>query len=144
MIWFFIRRVLFFLFSSSDFSQWPLPILESDAQPIPDIHIESTKNQLDELTKQLQPIQQIILSFRPRQKPSFVYYIPDFGDNEDVDIDDADDNEIKSTAAVEDIEGQQLLSDKLYQIFDQSISYSYRKKEKSSCLLFRSSQLDNY
>ena len=121
----FYSKSSFFLFSSSDFSQWPLPILESDVQPAPDIHIESTKNQLDELTKKLQLIQQIIHSFRPRQKPSFVYYIPDFGDEEDVDIDDADDNEIKSTAEVEDIDGQQSLSDKLYQIFDQSISYSY-------------------
>lgn len=140
-----IERV-FFLLSSSDFSQWPLPSLDSDAHLSPDMHMESTKNQLNELTKKLQPIQQIILSFRPRQKPSFVYYIPDFGDDdeEDVDIDEADDNEIKSMAEVEDIDGQESLSDKLYQIFDQSnILFISRKRRKTNPLFLSLDQVSS-
>lgn len=91
-----------------------------------DIYTESTKNQLNELKKKLQPIQQIILSFRPRQKPSFGYYIPDFGDEEDVQTNDSDDDGggggggVKPNAETYDTDGQQPLSDKLYQIFDQS------------------------
>ena len=108
---------------SRDFSQWPLPSHELDTPVVSDIYIEPTKNQLNELKKKLQPIQQIILSFRPRQKP-IGYYIPDFDEEEDVQINDSDEQEIKSIAEVDDTNSAQLLSDKLYQIFDQSIIHT--------------------
>ena len=107
------------LFSSEirNFTQWPLPAISGSASS--HIDAEMTRNQLNELKKKLTPVQQMILSLRPRKKLSLIEYIPDF-EAYDNDI-NTNDNDIQSPATfVEAYENdnQGSLSERLYNEID--------------------------
>ncbi len=121
-----------FFFICRDFSQWPLPTIESDSNTILNSYIESTENQINDLKKKLEPIQQIILSFRPKKKFSDDFYVPNFDyDDDDDDDDDINDNndEIISTDETYENNNQGSLSEKLYEEFDKTSTgiYIYTK-----------------
>lgn len=81
---------------------------------------ELTRNQLDDLKKKLIPVQQIILSLKPKKKYSLIEYIPDFGAyDEDLDMNN---DQISPPLVPEtyDNEMQDSLSDRLYKELDGS------------------------
>jgi hypothetical protein len=106
--------------------QWPLPSIPQSTLNINDA--ELTRNQLDELKKKMTPIQQMIISLRPKKKYSLVEYIPDFESYND-DFNTNDDVSIQSSAFIEtyddDIQGS--LSERLYKEIDEQNTriYSY-------------------
>lgn len=81
---------------------------------------ELTRNQLDDLKKKLTPVQQIILSLKPKKKYSLIEYIPDFGAyDQDMDLNN---DQMPAPLAPEtyDNEMQDSLSDRLYKELDGS------------------------
>ena len=86
---------------------------------------ELTRNQLDDLKKKLTPVQQIILSLRPKKKYSLIEYIPDFeAYDQDANINN---DQIPSPFASEtyDNEMEDSLSDRLYKELDGSTAGNY-------------------
>ncbi|CAF1392447.1 unnamed protein product [Rotaria sordida] len=100
-----------------NFMQWPLPPLESSLQITSNLTAQLTHNQLDELKKKMTPIQQMIISLRPRKKISLAEYIPDFEYDNEIDIND---NDIQSSSLYEtyDSENQGSLSEQIYKEID--------------------------
>jgi hypothetical protein len=86
---------------------------------------ELTHNQLDDLRKKMAPIQQIILSLRPKKKYSIMEYIPDF-ESYDTDIDINDDHsqsQIVSETYDNDIPDS--LTEQIYRKLDGSTTRIY-------------------
>lgn len=98
---------------------------------------ELTRNQLDDLKKKLTPVQQIILSLRPKEKYSLIGYIPDF-EAYDQDI-NTNNDQISSPFASEtyDNEMEDSLSDRLYKELDGSTISNYFHIHSSFFLSFR-------
>jgi hypothetical protein len=80
---------------------------------------ESTQNQIDDLEKKMTPIQQMIISLRPRKKFSLMDYLPDFDYDNEINLND-NDNQF-SSAGIETYENdnQESFSDKLFKQFDE-------------------------
>ncbi|CAF3419703.1 unnamed protein product [Rotaria socialis] len=102
-----------------DLIQWPLPTLDSSLQITSNLVVESTRNQLDELKKKLTPVQQIIVSLRPKKKMSLYEYLPDFEVDGDV-VDSSNEGDIQppSLPEIYETEHQESLSEKLYNEID--------------------------
>ncbi|CAF4760313.1 unnamed protein product, partial [Rotaria socialis] len=109
-----------------DLIQWPLPTLDSSLQITSNLVVESTRNQLDELKKKLTPVQQIIVSLRPKKKMSLYEYLPDFEVDGDV-VDSSNEGDIQppSLPEIYETEHQESLSEKLYNEIDAQTTRMY-------------------
>jgi hypothetical protein len=83
------------------------------------MNTELTRNQLDELKKKITPVQQMIVSLRPKKKFSLIEYIPDF-ESYDNDLNTNDNDPQSASAYVEtyENENQGSLSERLYNEID--------------------------
>ncbi len=107
------------MLSYRDFTQWPLPSLESSSPITSNRNVELARNQVEELKKKMAPIQQMIISLQPKKKVGLIGYIPNFDDYEH--DDNANDNDtqlaISSIETYENVE-QESLSQRLYNEID--------------------------
>ncbi|CAF1103955.1 unnamed protein product [Adineta steineri] len=102
--------------------QWPLESIPQST--INTNNIELTRNQLDDLKKKMIPIQQMIISLRPKEKnPLLIEHLPDFGSYDD-DVDDGNimnDIDTQSSLFIEtyDNDLQESLSERIYKEIDE-------------------------
>lgn len=97
------------------------------------LNAELIRNQLNELKKKINPVQQMIISLRPKKKLPLVIYIPEF-DSYDTET-NPNDHEHQHSSMISDIESydndpQGSLSERLYNEFDGQITT--RRTTKSS------------
>ena len=92
-------------------SQWPLPLEELTSLSTT-LTARFTLSQLKDLEKKILPVQQMIISLRPKERFSLLKYIPDFEYDNDVDIND---NYIQllSSSEVNDNNDQLLISSEI-------------------------------
>jgi hypothetical protein len=104
--------------------------MESSSQIVLDSYTEPTQNQLNELKKKLEPIQEMIVSLRPKNKLSLKDYfkLPEFEYNDDNDDhSNNNDNEVvPSIGDTYEIDNQEPLSEKLYREFDRNNTGTYQ------------------
>ncbi|UJR14879.1 hypothetical protein I4U23_001863 [Adineta vaga] len=62
--------------NTNNFIQWSLPSIPFVSKSTN--HAELTRNQLDDLKKKMIPVQQMIVSLRPKKKYNLIEYIPNF------------------------------------------------------------------
>lgn len=111
-------------------SQWPTSSIESNSPIISNLNDESTKNQIDDLKRKMDPIERIVLSLRPQNKTSFWDYLPDLAYDSDTDTnDDYDSPFLSTTTEIYENENEESLSDKLFKEFDEKPTgiYKYTK-----------------
>lgn len=77
-----------------------------------------TRNQIDDLRKKMTPIQQMILSLKPKKKYPLIGYIPDFEAYDDEDNINQDDIQSSSFIDTYDNAIQGSLSERLYREID--------------------------
>jgi len=102
--------------------------MESSLQIISNLN-EPTQNQIDELKKKMNPIEQMIISLRPKKKFSLIDNIPDLDYDNEIQTNDNDDQ--FSSSSVETYEndiGQEPLSNRLYKEIDGKTTRMYREK----------------
>ncbi|CAF1667837.1 unnamed protein product, partial [Adineta ricciae] len=104
-----------------NFIQWSLPSIPSTSKPAN--NAELTRNQLDDLKKKLLPIQQIVISLRPKKKYNLIEYIPDFDVYDDEVNTMSVDEHFPSTTVIDTYDNnlQESLSERLYKEIDEKI-----------------------
>jgi hypothetical protein len=85
---------------------------------ISNLNDEATQNQINELKKKLEPIQQMIISLRPKKKYSMKDYIPNFDYDNDVNTNDDDNQSPLQTIDTYENDNQEPFSDRLYKQLD--------------------------
>ncbi|CAF3803762.1 unnamed protein product [Adineta steineri] len=106
-----------------DFSQWPLPISELQTQITSNINNESTQNQLADLKKRMIPIQDIIMSLKPKRKYGLMDYVPEFEYDDNTDIDDNDTESRSPSIETYENDEDEPLSEQIYKAIDEQISH---------------------
>ncbi|UJR31829.1 hypothetical protein I4U23_019306 [Adineta vaga] len=102
-----------------NFTQWPLPFFESNAEIRSNLNIDSTRDQLNDLEKKLLPIRQMIISLRPKEKPPLVFYVPYFNESDYFETNDHPNPSILYEETYENDIKEEPLSERLYNEFDQ-------------------------
>ena len=107
--------------SSRNLSQWPLPPPASPRPFEATLNAELIRNQLNELKKKINPVQQMIISLRPKKKLPLVIFIPEF-DSYDTET-NVNDHEHQHSTMISDIDSddhdpQGSLSERLYNEID--------------------------
>ena len=108
-----------FLLRIRNLTQWPLPPVRPALESPVSLNSEQTRDQLNELEKKITPVQNVIISLRPRQIYSLFEHIPDFDfHDEDSNITDHNGQSTSIDADSDDNDPKERLSNRIYDKID--------------------------
>ena len=109
-----------------------------------DLNADSTQNQIVDLSRKLEPIQEMISSLRPVKKVFLADYIPDFVYDDGSEINDNDEQIFYPPVDTYETNNEKSLSEKLYEDIDRQTTTSTTISEDSEEKGVNHSQLMTY